>query len=60
MCGRDIMLKLVDNGSSQHQIFRTLLRQKITFTDLHTFPGVLPPIAIIETPHKYSIVTMPM
>ncbi|KAI1794199.1 hypothetical protein LXA43DRAFT_164645 [Ganoderma leucocontextum] len=58
--GRDIMLKLVDNDSSQHRIFQTLPQQKSLFTDMRTFPGVLPPIAIIDTPHKYSIVTMPL
>ncbi len=53
------MLKLVDNDSSQHRIFQTLLQHKSLFTNLRTFPGVLPPIGIIDTPYKYSIVTMP-
>lgn len=53
------MLKLVDNDSSQYRIFQTLLKHKSLFTNLHTFPGVLPPVAIIDTPHGYSIVTMP-
>ncbi|PIL33380.1 hypothetical protein GSI_04000 [Ganoderma sinense ZZ0214-1] len=57
--GRDIMLKLVDNGSPQHRIFQTLMQHESLFTDPRTFPGVLPPIAIIDMPHKYSIVTMP-
>ena len=59
VAGRDIMLKLVDKDSSQYRIFQTLLRQKSLFTSFGTFPGVLPPVAIIDTPHKYSIVTMP-
>ncbi|PIL33390.1 hypothetical protein GSI_04010 [Ganoderma sinense ZZ0214-1] len=58
--GRDIMLKVVDNDSPQHRIFQTLLQHESLFTDPRTFPGVLPPIAIIDTPHKYSIVTMPL
>ena len=58
--GRDIMLKFVNDYSSQYRIFQTLLKQKSLFTDLHTFPGVLPPITIIDTSHKYSTVIMPM
>ncbi|KAM5542890.1 hypothetical protein V8D89_003274 [Ganoderma adspersum] len=53
--GRDIMLKLVDNDSPQHHIFQTLLRHQSLFNDPRTFPGVLPPITIIDTPHRYSI-----
>ncbi|KAM5542863.1 hypothetical protein V8D89_003247 [Ganoderma adspersum] len=58
--GRDIILKLVDNGSVEHRIYQTLLQHKSLFADLRTFPGVLPPITIIDTPHKYSVVTMPL
>ena len=60
MLGRDIMLKLVDKGSSQYRIFQTLKQHEELFSDPNTFPGVLPPLAIIDTPHHYSIVTMPM
>ena len=58
--GRDIVLKVVDNDSQQHRIYQNLLKHESLFTDPRTFPGVLPPIAIINTPHRYSIVTMPL
>ena len=58
--GRDIVLKLIDNCSPEHRIYQTLLQHESLFTDASTFPGVLPPITIIDTPHKYSIVTMPL
>ncbi|PIL33379.1 hypothetical protein GSI_03999 [Ganoderma sinense ZZ0214-1] len=60
MVGRDIILKVIQKDSPQHHIFQTLLQHQSLFTDPRTFPGVLPPIDIIETPHKYSIVTMPL
>ncbi|RDX55193.1 hypothetical protein OH76DRAFT_874904 [Lentinus brumalis] len=58
--GRDVMLKLVDTNSHQYSIFETLLRQLDCFSDPRTFPCVLPPLAIFDTPHNYAVVSMPM
>ncbi|EJF65244.1 hypothetical protein DICSQDRAFT_124494 [Dichomitus squalens LYAD-421 SS1] len=53
------MLKLVDKNSPEYSIFQCLMQQQDLFTDPSTFPCVLPPLAILDTPHQYSIVTMP-
>lgn len=58
--GRDLILKLVDKNSEQHRIFDELLHDIAVFCDSTTFPCILPPINIVETPHKYCIVAMPM
>lgn len=58
--GRDLILKLVDKNSEQHRIFDELLQDIAVFCDSTTFPCILPPISIVETPHKYCIVAMPM
>ncbi|TBU59667.1 hypothetical protein BD310DRAFT_976387 [Dichomitus squalens] len=57
--GRDVMLKLVDKNSPEYSIFQCLMQQQDLCTDPSTFPCVLPPLAILDTPHQYSIVTMP-
>ncbi|RPD59843.1 hypothetical protein L227DRAFT_502830 [Lentinus tigrinus ALCF2SS1-6] len=53
------MLKLVDKDSEQYHIFEILLAQRHLFTDSTTFPCVLPPEHIFDTPHQYSVVSMP-
>ncbi|KAI0780201.1 hypothetical protein C8Q74DRAFT_1263745 [Fomes fomentarius] len=58
--GRDLMLKLVDRDSDQYRIYDELLDDIDNFTDFATFPCVLPPTGIFDTPHNYSIVSMPM
>ncbi|KAI0743609.1 hypothetical protein C8Q80DRAFT_1220561 [Daedaleopsis nitida] len=58
--GRDLMLKLVDKDSDQYRIYKRLLQNWDLFCDPRTFPCVLPPVDILDTPHNYSIVTMPM
>ena len=54
------MLKLVSKESSQYRIFQLLSQHEELFLDPKTFPCVLPPLAIMDTQHAYSIVTMPM
>ncbi|KAI8972192.1 hypothetical protein BD414DRAFT_448755 [Trametes punicea] len=58
--GRDLMLKLVDIGSQEDQIYRSISRQPICFTDEETFPCILPAIAILDTPRDYAFIVMPM
>ncbi|EJF65250.1 hypothetical protein DICSQDRAFT_152498 [Dichomitus squalens LYAD-421 SS1] len=57
--GRDVMLKLVEKDSPEYSIYQLLIQREDSFTDRSTFPCVLPPLAILDTPHQYSIVTMP-
>ncbi|KAI1794200.1 hypothetical protein LXA43DRAFT_1118910 [Ganoderma leucocontextum] len=57
--GRDLMLKLVSKASSQYDIFQLLSQRGELFSDSKTFPCVIPPLTILDTPHAYSIVTMP-
>ncbi|KAI0645524.1 hypothetical protein C8Q79DRAFT_911014 [Trametes meyenii] len=58
---RDIVLKLIDTDSVEYGIYQTLLRCKKLSNSKpeSTGPGVLPPLAILETPFRYSIVAMP-
>ena len=53
------MLKLVDKDSSEYQIFEDLVACS-AFTDTTAFPCVLPPSRILDTPHRYVIIAMPM
>ncbi|KAI0745684.1 hypothetical protein C8Q76DRAFT_704535 [Earliella scabrosa] len=54
------MLKLVDKDSDQYRIFEELQSELAIFHDSSTFPCVLPPTKILDTPHHYAIVAMPM
>lgn len=56
---RSVMIRLVEPGSYHYRIFRCLLQDE-AFSDPATFPGVIPPLAILDTPHNYSFVVMPM
>ncbi|KAI9068259.1 hypothetical protein FKP32DRAFT_1642656 [Trametes sanguinea] len=63
-CGRnaqqqDVVIKLVDKGSMEDRIYRTLAECHEPY-DSHAFPYVLPPTAIIETPYKFLFVALPM
>ncbi|CDO75412.1 hypothetical protein BN946_scf184855.g15 [Trametes cinnabarina] len=63
-CGRDaqqqdVVLKLIDKGTMEDQIYRTL-SGFVELYDTHAFPCILPPIAIIESPYEFSFVAMPM
>ena len=53
------MLKLVDKDSDEHRIYETLLNSG-PYSDPKTFPCVLPAMSVMDTPHKYAIVSMPM
>ncbi|KAI0355672.1 hypothetical protein OH77DRAFT_303998 [Trametes cingulata] len=57
---RNVMLKLVDNGSSEHQTYLRIMQAPSSFTNSADFPCVLPPLAILETPHDFSFIVMPM
>ena len=54
------MLKLVDKDSEQYRIFEELHSELATFHEYSTFPCVLPPTMILDTPHHYAVVAMPM
>lgn len=56
---RDLVIKLIDKDSEQYRILDHLLHDEV-FSRPETFPCVLPPLAILDTPHKYSFMTMPM
>ena len=53
------MLKLVDKHSVEHGIYKSLLPYN-SHADPKTFPCVLPPLTILDTPYEYVIVSMPM
>ncbi|KAI0369716.1 hypothetical protein BV20DRAFT_996622 [Pilatotrama ljubarskyi] len=56
----NVVLKLVDNGSAEHEIYRCIQQTPTPFTDSTQFPCVLPPLAILDTPYEYSLIVMPM
>ncbi|KAI0675111.1 kinase-like domain-containing protein [Trametes maxima] len=56
---RDVVLKLIDIDSPEYGIYYTLLRCE-ELSNPERSPGVLPPLAILDTPFRYSIVVMPM
>ena len=53
------MLKLVGKNSDEHRIYDALLNSG-PYSDPKTFPCVLPALSILNTPHEYVIVSMPM
>ena len=53
------MLKLADKNSDEHRIYDALLNYSSN-SDRETFPCVLPALSILNTPHEYVIVSMPM
>ncbi|KAI0355668.1 hypothetical protein OH77DRAFT_1424614 [Trametes cingulata] len=59
---RDLMLKLVDNGSAEHEIYQLILQDAPAFAKSTDFPCVLPAraLSILNTPYAYSFVVMPM
>ncbi|OSD06695.1 hypothetical protein PYCCODRAFT_1382512 [Trametes coccinea BRFM310] len=56
---RDIVVKLVDKGSMEDKILRTLTEYPEMY-DSSAFPNVLPPTAIIESPYEFNMVATPM
>ncbi|RDX44624.1 hypothetical protein OH76DRAFT_1359251 [Lentinus brumalis] len=55
--GRDVTIKLVNTYTYEYRIYQDLLRCEELF--LEDFQGVLPPVAILDTPYKFSFVVMP-
>ena len=51
------MLKITDVDSNEYRIYHELLRSGSLFRD--EARGVLPPVAILETPYRFAIVVMP-
>ncbi len=54
----NLLIRVVQKGSDHYRIFQRLL-QDDAFSDPETFPCVLPPTAILDTPHRYSFVIIP-
>ncbi|KAI0369717.1 hypothetical protein BV20DRAFT_967723 [Pilatotrama ljubarskyi] len=59
---RNVMLKLVDYGSSEHQAYRRIMQTASSFrvTNSADFPCVLPPLAVLETSRDFSFIVLPM
>ena len=55
--GRDLIIKLVNTYTHEYRILQDLLRCEALFGQ--DFQGVLPPVAILDTPYKFSFVVMP-
>ncbi|RPD59803.1 acid protease [Lentinus tigrinus ALCF2SS1-6] len=55
--GRDVMLKIISKDSVEYRICQDLLRCDITSPG--NFQGVLPPLAILDTPHQFSFIVTP-
>lgn len=56
---RDVVIKLVDKGSMEHQIYAYLAECQSLY-DERTFENVLPPTAILGSPYGFAFVAMPM
>ncbi|OSC99020.1 hypothetical protein PYCCODRAFT_1374017 [Trametes coccinea BRFM310] len=54
--GRDVVIKLVNLDTDEHHIYEELLHCDEL---LNPGAGVLPPVAILRTPFRYSFVVMP-
>ncbi|RPD59770.1 hypothetical protein L227DRAFT_502814 [Lentinus tigrinus ALCF2SS1-6] len=55
--GRDVTIKLVNTFTHEYHIYQDLLRCDALFGQ--DFQGVLPPVAILDTPYRFSFVVMP-
>ena len=54
---RDVMIKLVKKGSDEHLVYQELLHGlESSGTD---FPGVLLPVAILDSQYDFCFVVMP-
>ena len=56
--GRDVVLKLMDKNTDEYRICETLL-QKNRDADNAEFTDVLPPVAILDSPHGWSVAITP-
>ena len=54
---RDVTIKLVNTYTHEYRISQDLLRCEALFG--HDYQGVLPPVAILDTPYRFSFVVMP-
>ncbi|KAI0363264.1 hypothetical protein BV20DRAFT_1031616 [Pilatotrama ljubarskyi] len=57
--GRDVIIKLVDKGTMEHQIYEYLSGCEALYNS-DTPMCVLPPTAILSSPYKFTFVAMPM
>ncbi|KAI0070473.1 hypothetical protein K474DRAFT_1670046 [Panus rudis PR-1116 ss-1] len=57
--GRDVVLKLTDRDSMEHKVNMRLLQCQ-EFARPETFPCVIPPVAILETPYNFVATAMPL
>ncbi|KAL1942065.1 hypothetical protein VTO73DRAFT_6595 [Trametes versicolor] len=55
---RDVVIKLIDKGSMEHQIYKYLAECKSLYASRAPL-GVLPPTAILGSPYRFSFVAMP-
>ncbi|KAH9944558.1 uncharacterized protein BXZ73DRAFT_39962, partial [Epithele typhae] len=56
--GRDVILKVIGRHDQENLICKSLL-EAVGHTDPSTFPCIVPPLAILDTPYDYSILSMP-
>ncbi|KAH9944565.1 uncharacterized protein BXZ73DRAFT_39566, partial [Epithele typhae] len=56
--GRDVILKAIGRNDQENVICKSLLGA-VEHTDPSTFPCIVPPLAVLDTPYDYSIVSMP-
>ncbi|KAI0368359.1 hypothetical protein BV20DRAFT_969419 [Pilatotrama ljubarskyi] len=57
--GRHIVLKVVIQGSPEYRIFERLLHCPELYRP-ESFPCVIPPLGMMNSPHKFTFVSMPM
>ncbi len=56
---RDMVIRLVQKGSDHYRIFQRLLKDEILFRNTADFPCVIPPVAVIDPPHKSAFAMSP-
>ncbi|KAI0821656.1 hypothetical protein BC628DRAFT_1329189, partial [Trametes gibbosa] len=59
---RDLFMKIMMTGSTEHQIYQRIQERLPTelFTDGSTFPCILPPISIFDSERGYTFAVTPM
>ncbi|KAI9068263.1 hypothetical protein FKP32DRAFT_1672349, partial [Trametes sanguinea] len=57
---RNLVLKIIDKGSSEHQINLYLKQQQPITNEKEAFTCVLAPVSILDTPTDCSFLVMPM
>ncbi|KAH9944555.1 uncharacterized protein BXZ73DRAFT_39441 [Epithele typhae] len=56
--GRDVILKVIDRHGVENTVSKALL-DAVDYTDPSTFPCIVPPLAVLDTPYHYSFLCMP-